>query len=154
MANNLTSYNRFTTLPQNISQYGATTEEFALQRGQPDPDPVLSPMASPKAANNQLALGRSGSDKLRLTQPSEPVFNPYEGPRPTLVLSRNAVAKLTGSVVGQLHEMIQSGFVGDENLQGQMEHSLQRVSGLAEFLNYQNQLTDTIYARTLSVSKG
>ena len=47
-----------------------------------------------------------------------------------------------------------SGSISDPQVKTQMEHSLKRVSALAEFLDYQNQLTDQIYARTLSVSKG
>jgi len=154
MANNPISYNRFTALPSNIAQYGYTPEEVASQRGTPDPDPVLSPMAEAKAPNTQLALSRPGSDKLRLNQPQDPVYNPYEGQKPTLVLSRHAVTKLNGAVVGQLRSLVSSGSISDPQVKTQMEHSLKRVSALAEFLDYQNQLTDQIYARTLSVSKG
>ena len=154
MANNPVSYNRFTTLPSNIAQYGFTAEEVASQSGAPDPDPVLSPMASTQAPNTQLALSRPGSDKLRLNQPADPVFNPHEGQKPTLVLSRHAVTKLNGAVVGQLRSLVSSGAISDSQVKNQMEHSLKRVGALAEFLDYQNKLTDQIYARTLSVSKG
>ena len=154
MANNPISYNRFTALPSNIAQYGYTQEEVASQRGTPDPDPVLSPMAQVEKPNAQLALARPGSDKLRLNQPQDPVYNPYEGQKPTLVLSRHAVTKLNGAVVGQLKSLVASGSISDPQVKTQMEHSLKRIGALAEFLDYQNQLTDQIYARTLSVSKG
>ncbi len=154
MANNLTSYNRFTSLPANIADYGQTVEEIQSQRGTPDGNPMVSPMASPSVSDPHLALARVGSDKVRLNQPSEPVANPYEGPKSVLTLSRSAAQKLKSSVVGQLQGIVGKGRIGDENLQRQMDHSLQRVKGLAEFLDYQNSLTDRIYAMTLSASKG
>ena len=154
MADNLISYNRFTSLPNNIANYGQTVEEIQSQRGTPDANPMVSPMASPRVSDPHLALARAGSDKIRLNQPSEPVINPYEGPKSVLTLSRSATQKLKGAVVGQLQGIVGQGSIGDENLQRQMDHSLQRVKGLAEFLDYQNSLTDRIYAMTLSVSKG
>ena len=154
MAQNLISYNRFTALPQNISAYGATAEEFAIARGNPDADPRIAPMASPQKAESALALGKTGSDKIRFSRPQETNVNPYEGPQSTLSLSRRAANKLGSAIIGQLESVVESGTVAQGQLQGQMGHSLQRVRGLADFLSYQNQLTDTIYARTLSVSKG
>ena len=114
----------------------------------------LSPMAQVEKPNAQLALARPGSDKLRLNQPQDPVYNPYEGQKPTLVLSRHAVTKLNGAVVSQLKSLVAAGSISDPQVKTQMEHSLKRVGALAEFLDYQNKLTDQIYARTLSVSKG
>ena len=154
MATNQISYNHFTALPSNISDYGQTVEEIKLAQGSPDANPVASPMPSTDVSDVQLALSRTGSDKTRLSEPQEPVFNAYEGPKSTLSLSRSANQKLKGAVVRQLETIILSGAIGDETLERQMSHSLQRVMGLSEFLDYQNNLTDRIYAMTLSVSKG
>ena len=154
MANNQISYNRFTTLPSNIADYGQTVEEIKLQQGSPDANPVASPMPETGISDIQLALNRAGSDKARLNKPTEPVFNAYEGPKSNLSLTRSANQKLKGAVLRQLETIIDSGSIGDETLERQMGHSLKRVMGLSEFLDYQNNLTDKIYAMTLSVSKG
>jgi hypothetical protein len=154
MANNTISYNRFSALPANIAHYGTTSEELALQKGAPDPDPVLSPMADGVVPARQLALSRAGSDKLRLANPSQPMANPYEGRKPNLVHSRHAVTKLAGPVVEQLKNLVNTGAVVEGNVQHQMMHSLKRVASLTTFLDQQNKMVDTIYARTLSVSKG
>jgi len=154
MANNTISYNRFSALPANIAHYGTTSEELALQKGAPDPDPVLSPMADGVVPAKQLALSRAGSDKLRLANPSQPMANPYEGRKPNLVHSRHAVTKLAGPVVEQLKNLVNTGAVVEGNVQHQMMHSLKRVASLTTFLDQQNKMVDTIYARTLSVSKG
>jgi len=154
MANNLTSYNRFTTLPNNISKFGQTLEEIELQQGKPDADPAVSPMPSTESTNNELALNRIGSDKVRLHRPLEPQVNPYEGSQSNLSLSRGAATKLRGEVAKKLQAIVSAGAIDDPTLQKQMCHSLQRVAGLAEFLEHQNNLTDRIYAQTLSISKG
>ena len=154
MAINSISYNSFTTLPSNISQYGQTVEEIKLQQGKPDADPALSPMPSTGLSDVQLALKKAGSDTNRLKGPSQPSQNPYEGPKSHLSLSRSATQKLKGAIVDDLKTLIQSGKVGDEDVQKQMDSSLQRVVGMSEFLEYQNSLTDRIYSMALSVSKG
>ena len=89
---NFVSFKRFTSIPANIAEHGATVEEYKLAQGRPDGDPVLSPMADPVVSEARLALAPTGSDSLRLGTPASPEANPYEGPRRTLVLSRNAVA--------------------------------------------------------------
>lgn len=154
MANNTISYNRFSALPANIANYGSTSEELALQKGAPDPDPVLSPMADAVVPSEQLALSRLGSDKLRLATPSQPMVNPYEGSKPNLVHSRHAVTKLAGPVIDQLKNLVHGGEVVEGNVQHQMMHSLKRVASLTAFLDQQNKMVDNIYARTLSASKG
>jgi len=154
MANNTISYNRFSALPANIAHYGSTSEELALQKGAPDPDPILSPMADGVIPARQLALSRAGSDKLRLANPHQPLVNPYEGRKPNLVHSRHAVTKLAGPVIDQLKSLVDNGQVVEGNVQHQMMHSLKRVASLTAFLDQQNKMVDTIYARTLSVSKG
>ena len=154
MANNTISYNRFSALPANIANYGSTSEELALQKGAPDPDPVLSPMADAVVPSEQLALSRLGSDKLRLATPSQPMVNPYEGGKPNLVHSRHAVTKLAGPVIDQLKNLVHGGEVVEGNVQHQMMHSLKRVASLTAFLDQQNKMVDNIYARTLSASKG
>ena len=154
MANNIVSYSRFSSLPANISSFGATVEEFNLQHGTPDPNPVVAPMASPKVPEVRLALGRGGSDQIRLGGPAEPVINPYEGAQPTLVLSRKVVQKLDSSVISQLQQSVEGELVGDQNLRGLMQDSLRRVLGLREFVDGLNKMTESIYVRSIAASKG
>src|SRR5689334_4419063 len=104
--NNLVSFSRFTNLNPNIAQHGATAEELIRARGTPDPNPVLSPMASPAVAEARLALTRLGSDQLRLGRPSSPAQNPYEGPKRTVTLSRSAHTKLKGKVIQDLRALV------------------------------------------------
>lgn len=150
--NNSLSYTRFTALPANISDFGQTQEEIALSRGTPDANPTLNPMASPKVPEARLALAPQGSDKLRLTQPEDPEFNPYEGAKPALVLTRNAVRKLQGNVLNQLHNLIES--VPDNTLQDRMEDSLRRVVGLRESIARLNDMAELVMVRTRAESKG
>jgi hypothetical protein len=154
MANNFLSFNRFTALPPVIMRFGWTEEEAAATRGKPEGNPWLSPMAKPAVAETRLALAPGGSDKVRLPQPATPQANPYEGPKPTLVLSRNAVKKLSGNIVGELHKLVQGGAVSDKSLQTLMLDSMRRVNGLREFMDHLNQMTESVYVRSLAASKG
>ena len=53
-----------------------------------------------------------------------------------------------------MSELIGSGQLGNEKMSMQMAHSLERVRKLSEFLDYQNKLTDAVYARTVSNARG
>jgi hypothetical protein len=154
MADNFISYNRFTALPPVISRFGWTEEEAASARGKPDPNPIHSPMAAPEVPAARLGLAPTGSDKMRLAEPTGPADNPFEGAKPTLVLSRNAVKKMSGNVIGALQQMVQSGAVTDKSLQALMGDSLRRVVGLREFMDHLNQMTESVYVRSLAASKG
>ena len=121
---NFNSYNRFTALPPNISQFGVTVEEVQLQKGKPDANPVAAPMADPRVAEARLSLGRSGSDLTRLQDPSRPAINPYEGARSLLHSSQNAVTKLTSPVVTDLKGAVLAS--NDPNM-SLMQDSLTRV---------------------------
>jgi hypothetical protein len=154
MANNFLSFNRFTALPPVIMRFGWTEEEAAATRGKPEGNPWLSPMAKPAVAETRLSLAPGGSDKVRLPQPATPQANPYEGPKPTLVLSRNAVKKLSGNVVGELQKLVVGGAVSDKTLQTLMLDSMRRVTGLREFMDHLNQMAETVYVRSLAASKG
>ncbi|OGQ89094.1 MAG: hypothetical protein A2289_22770 [Deltaproteobacteria bacterium RIFOXYA12_FULL_58_15] len=154
MANNFLSYNRFTTLPPVIMRYGWTEEEAAATRGKPDPNPLHSPMAASAATEVKLALVPAGSDKMRLAGPGEPKQNPYEGPKMTLGLSRNAVKKLSGNVIGQLQHLVQGNAINDPNLRALMGDSIRRVVGLREYMDHLNRLTEGVYVRSIAASKG
>jgi hypothetical protein len=154
MADNFLSYNRFTALPPVVMRFGWTEEEAASTRGKPDPDPVASPMASAAVSEVRLALAPTGSDKMRLRTPAQPAENPFEGPKRTLLLSRNAVKKLNGNVIGELQKLVQSGVVSDRNLQTLMLDSIRRVVGMREFMAHLNQLTEGVYVRSIAASKG
>jgi hypothetical protein len=154
MANNLVSYQRFTTLPPNIAQYGTTVEELQLQRGQPDPNPVLSPMPEQRVAAARLALSPAGSDRSRLAMPAEPDPNPYEGPRSNLVLTRSAHDKLTSALPAALQSAIDAADVASDT-KSLMKDSVRRAFvGLGEYLGDNIKLTAGIYAKCIASSKG
>ena len=150
---NFVSFSRFTALNPNISEHGATVEELVSTRGKPDPDPVASPMASPAVSAVQLALSNEGSDRLRLAGPLQPTVNPYDGPKRTLVLSRTAVAKLDGRVIGDLQSLVKSGTVGTEEVRARMLDSMQRVNGMREYVSHLNGLTESVVAHAVSAAK-
>ncbi len=153
MANNFVSYNRFTALPPNIGSFGVTVEELEIQRGKPDPNPVLSPMAAPRASEVMLALTPAGSDLLRMGNLIQPEVNPYEGAKSNLSLSRNAFRKLGGAIIGHLGHMIGGSSI-EANLKGLMQDSLRRVIGMREYLGHRVKLTESIYVRSIAASKG
>ena len=154
MANNLVSYQRFTALPPNIAQYGSTVEELELQRGKPDPDPVLSPMPRQRVADVRLSLAPTGSDRMRLAIPTEPDQNPYEGPRSGLALTRSALAKLRGNILGDLQQAIETANLTPET-RSLMNDSIRRaLVGLGEHLGSSIALTEAVYARCIAASKG
>lgn len=154
MADNFISYNRFTTLPPNISDFGATVEELKMQRGAPDKNPVLSPMAVPRASLRRLFLKPRGSDQLRLGEPEEPDIDPYEGPQSTLSLSRNALKKLYGNVLTELETHVQDNPAADPQTRGLMMDSFKRVLSLRAYLDEINQMTESIYVRSVAASRG
>jgi hypothetical protein len=154
MANNRVSYQRFTALPPNIAQYGATVEELELQRGKPDPNPILSPMPEARVADVRLALTPAGSDRMRLAMPVEPELNPYEGPRSVLGLTRSAHKKLTGNTLGELQKAVQSAELTPET-KSLMADSIRRaLVGLGQYLGDNIRLSEAVYARCLAASKG
>ena len=154
MAENKISFNRFTAFPNNIATYGSTPEELKLQAGTPDPNPSVSPMPSATPADVHLALGRLGSDKLRFQEPVTPAPNAFENNRLNLSVSRAATKRLKSPILRQMSDLIGSGQLGNEKMSMQMAHSLERVRKLSEFLDYQNKLTDAVYARTVSNARG
>lgn len=155
MANNLQSYQRFTAQPSNISQYGSTVEEFAMQRGAPDPNPVHSPMANQAVTDVRLSLSLAGSDRTRLNSPIQPVINPYEGPRFNLVLTRSALKKLKGKALLDLQSAVEDAPDLSEDTKALMGDSIRRaLIGLGEYLSESIGMTEGIYARCIATSKG
>ena len=153
MADNFISYNRFTTLPPNIADFGSTVEELKLQRGSPDRNPALSPLPIPYASLRRLFLKPRGSDQLRLGEPDEPDVDPYEGPQSTLSLSRNALKKLNGPILTDLEQMVSGGSL-TEDTRSLMQDSFRRVLGLRAYLDDINKMTENIYVRSVAASRG
>ena len=152
--NNFVRFNRFTSLNPNIAQHGLTVEEFKSSQGAPEGDPIHSPMAAPSVSDTRLALVRRGSDNLRLNTPQGPEANPFEGPKRTLVLSRNAVTKLQGRVVGELNQVVRSASITNDEVRTRMLDSLARVNGLTSFVGHLNSMSESVMAHSLSASKG
>ncbi len=151
---NLNKFSAFTNFNPNIAEYGMTPEEFTIQQGKPDANPMVSPMAKPAVAEAKLSLGNQGSDKLRLTSPSEPAVNPYAGPGRTLSHSRNAVTKLRGAVIGSLRGMTQNSNVGTPETRKLQGDSIRRLDIMVELLDYKISLGESITAHTLAAAKG
>lgn len=152
MADNFISYKRFTTLPVNISDFGYTKEEVELQKGAPDANPALSPLASPRIPERQLALAPGGSDKLRLNDPPNVQVNPYEGPRPAVVVLRGAMQKLSSGVFNELKSVVQT--VPDGTVRGLMDDSLNRVASLNALTERTVSWMAFIESMALSTSRG
>ena len=154
MPDNFVSYNRFTTMPPNIADFGATVDEIKIQRGQPDKNPVLSPMATPRLSLRRLALKPRGSDHTRLSEPSEPTVDPYEGARPASTILREAAAKLAGELVPSLDAHIANATDIAGPLREPMRQSCRRVAELARHLTQTNAMTNLIQGRTLATRQG
>ena len=151
MADNFVSYNRFTALPNNIADYGASVEELKALRGRPDKNPAVSPMAAPAASQRELALNPAGSDTLRLTEPQEPGADPYEGPRPVWVLSRLGTKKLKRGVMADLLDVVEE--LPDSDTKSLMLDSFARVHAMGELLGERNDMTENIYMLNLAANR-
>jgi hypothetical protein len=147
-----TSFERFSTRPSNIAVYGWTKEEAALREGRPDPNPVLSPMPLSAVTAIRLGLDTSGSDKLRVAEPIAPEANPYEGPQSWLSLSRSAVQKMGGAIVGSIQSTI-ADMVQDPDLQTLMRDSLTRLGGMRDSTSMTVKWADSIQAKQAAASK-
>lgn len=153
MADNPISYNRFTALPPNVADYGATVEELKLPRGTPDKNPAVSPLPNPRVSQRRLALKARGSDQMRLAEPQEPVVDPYEGPGSVLSLSRDALGKLAGPVLAGVREAVgHSGRVPPQVRELMME-SARRAALLGDFLREQVQMAQGIQARAAAARR-
>lgn len=152
MANNFISYNRFTALPNNISDYGAGLEELRLLKGTPAKNPLAAPLAAPRRSRKLLALESAGSDEMRLAEPVEPNVDPYEGPQSTLSLSRTGAQKLDGTVLGDLQGVVES--MSDGDTKSLMMDSLRRVSAMRQYLGERNEMTEGIVVRSIAASRG
>jgi hypothetical protein len=151
MANNALSFNRFTTLPANIAEYGATKEELALQRGTPDPNPVHSAMPARHVSETRLSLSPTGSDNARLARPLEPNQNPFQGPRRLVVLSRRAIKKLESAILEELLPVIED---SEEQNLANMRQSLRCTVGMREQARTLNTWAEQVEVEALSGSRG
>lgn len=152
MANNFISYNRFTALPANISDYGAGLEELRLLKGRPETNPAVVPMAAPRRSRKLLALEATGSDEMRLAEPAEPQADPYEGAQSTLSLSRTSAKKLSGGVLDDLHGIVEGMQASDTR--ALMLDSFRRISAMRDSLGERNEMTEAIYVRSIAASRG
>lgn len=143
----MSSFSRFEIpgSPGNIAVYGYTQEEVQSQRGTPDADVRIAPMARPAVSESQLALARHGSDKTRLTRPSDPVANPYEGPKSILSLNRNARMKLRSAISGQLLQRVK---VSSDSRRQLMNDSLARANAMTAEVEKLNEWAMFVLVRT------
>ena len=153
MADNFTSYNRFTTLPPNIADFGASVEEFKLQRGTPDKNPAISPMAVPRASLRKLALAPRGSDRARLGELEDPDNDPFAGSRPPLSLLRAALSKMNGEALGALEARLGEPGEVASHLREPMRQSCRRVALLAQAMRQTYELMNNVQARAVAVQR-
>ncbi len=153
MADNSISYNRFTALPPNVADYGATVEELKLPRGTPDKNPSVSPLPNPRVSQRRLALRARGSDQMRLAEPREPEVDPYEGPGSVLSLSRDALGKLAGPVLAGVQEAVGHSVQVPPQVRDLMLESARRASLLADFLHQQVQMAQNIQSRAAAARR-
>lgn len=148
MADNAISFRRFTQLPNNISEDGGLSlEEIKLNRGAPPKNPVAAPMAAPRASRRRLALGRAGSDDLRLDEPQEPEQNPYEGPASVLGLLRSGSKKLAHPVLGELGQVVAS--MPQADVKANMQGSFAAIRQLGAQIDELKAMGDFIFVRML-----
>ena len=151
MADNVTSFRRFSALPANISaESGQTIEEIRLARGAPNKDPRAGPMAAPRRSRRALALTPSGSDDLRVSEPAEPSIDPYEGPSSIQTLLRGATAKLNHPLLASLKQVVDAMPEGD--LRGNMQGSFQAIGGLDNLVGQLREMGEHIIVRMLTAS--
>ena len=153
MADNLSSYSRFATLPLNIGDYGWTPEEVKLQRGNPDRNPALNPLAAPLHSVRRLFLRPAGSDQLRLGEPGAPAIDPYEGAQSNLSLSRGALRKLSNVVLGELAEHVQHSTNTEVQTRTSMLDSFRRVAAMRAYLTDLTRMTENIYVRSVAANR-
>lgn len=152
MADNSISFNRFTTLPTNIAEFGNTVDEIKLLRGKADKNPLVGPMAAPRRSRRLLSLSPAGSDEMRLEEPTEANLDPYEGPQSTLTLSRGGHKKLEAPILGALQSLAH--MLPDESTRNLMLDSFQRVERMRKYLKERNEMTESIYVRSIAASRG
>ena len=152
MADNAISYRRFTSLPPNISEAsGQSLEEIRINRGVPPKNPAATPMAAPRASRRALALGRAGSDDMRLTEPMEPEQNPYEGPASVLGLLRSVAKKLDHPIFAELGQVVDS-MPQQAEVKGNMQASLASVRNLGREMAERQAMGDFILVRMLGAN--
>lgn len=152
MADNAISYRRFSSLPNNISEAsGQSLEEIRITRGTPPKNPVAAPMAAPRASRKALALGRAGSDDMRLTEPQEPDQNPFEGPVSVLGLLRSVGKKLEHPIFAELGQVV-DGMPQQAEIKGNMQASLASVQNLGREMSERQSMGDFILVRMLGAN--
>lgn len=151
MADNITSFRRFSALPSNITEAGGlSVEEIRLNRGTPIKDPRANPLAAPRRSRRALALTPSGSDDMRLPEPVEPMADPYEGPASNLGLLRGAAGKLTHPVLDQLKKVVDA--MPEGELSRNMQGSFAAIGGLEDMVGSLREMGDHIFVRMLGAN--
>lgn len=154
MGSNMISYERFTNLPVNISQYGATTEEYELTRGKVEPNLQIGPM--PTRAAEPLLAPRLSSDNLRVAAPAQPPVNVFEGFRHDHLTIRPALQKGHARISSMIGELVRGGTVpglGD-NQRGQIVASLSREDHMIALLERVNRMQEGIFAKLSGGARG
>lgn len=151
MADNVTSFSRFSALPTNISATsGLSIEEIRINRGSPGKDPRVSPMAAPRRSRRALALTPSGSDDLRLSEPGEPSPDPFEGPSNVLGLMRGVSAKLNHPMLQSLQQVVNT--LPDGDLSKNMQGSFGAIAQLDELVGSLREMGDHVLVRMLGAN--
>ena len=154
MSSNMISYERFTSLPVNISEFGSTAEEYSLTKGKVETNVTIAPMAT-RAAEGLLGP-RTTSDNLRVAAPEQPPVNEYEGFRHDHITVRGAINKGRARIGGFINEAVREGTVKglSEGQRNQILASLAREHNMTQLLGRINRMQEGIFARIIGGAKG
>ncbi len=151
---NMISYQRFTNMPVNISEFGSTAEEYALTKGKAETNIMIAPMAT-NAADGLLAP-KTSSDSLRVEAPATPQVNEFEGPKLHHITVRGALTKGTAKIGRFIADAVKndpmSGISADRR--GQILASLSKESAMCDLLGRFQRLQEGVYSRVLGQAKG
>lgn len=154
MNSTMISYQRFTNMPVNISEFGSTAEEYALTKGKAETNIMIAPMAT-NAAEGLLGP-KTSSDHLRVEAPTTPQINEYEGPTLHHIAVRGALTKGTAKIGRFIAETVKSDAmrgIGDDR-RGQILASLSKESAMCDLLGRFQKMQEGVYSRVLGQSKG
>lgn len=154
MSSNMISYERFTNLPVNISEYGATAEEYELTKGKVETNVTIAPMAT-RAAEGLLGP-RTASDNLRVGAPAQPPINEFEGFRHDHITVRGALSKGRARIGTFINEAVRDGSIQgmSDGQRNQILASLAREGNMTKLLGTINRMQEGIFARIIGGAKG
>ena len=155
-SNNMNSYERFTSLPVNISIYGSTVEEFELTKGKGKVETNVAIAPMPTRAAEPLLGPRISSDSIRVGAPAQPPVNEYEGFRHDYITIRGALTKGLARIGRFISEAVRGGSISNlsNSQRNQIMASLTFEQNMIELLSRTNRMQEGVFARIIGSAKG